>query len=221
MDTITTCLNHFIQYAVLLYGWCHHRISPRVFCEKSSFASHFKVKSGSVLAYARSCLHVFSVAPSCPFSEGCQVVPERLQFLDQQWQLCGCHLLLSQCLSQPLHCAALLDWRGSKNTLHLTIMKRNYCFDLGNNKWSWMNGFLTQEVEDEEHCQQQQGDDGTAHGVGAWWAGCQHVLQTTLPLAAAAADRTASLINSRHVTGEEVSVRGGCVRWARGARPCN
>lgn len=26
-------------------------------------------------------------------------------------------------------------------------------------------GVLTQEVEDEEHCQEQQCDDGTAHGI--------------------------------------------------------
>lgn len=78
-------------------------------------------------------------------------------------------------------------------------------------------GFFTQEIEDEQHSQQQQSDDGTTHSIGPRRTGSQHVLQTTLPFAAG---RRSSWISSWRVTSEEISVRGGGVRWARGARCC-
>lgn len=78
-------------------------------------------------------------------------------------------------------------------------------------------GFFTQEIEDEQHSQQQQSDDGTTHSIGPRRTGSQHVLQTTLPFAAG---RRSSWISSWRVTSEEISVRGGGVCWARGASCC-
>ena len=52
---------------------------------------------------------------SCPSSCGCQVVSQHLQFLDQQWQLCGCGLFLSYCFGQHPQCTALLDWRSNRH----------------------------------------------------------------------------------------------------------
>lgn len=65
---------------------------------------------------------VVNISSCCP-SDGCQVVSQRLQLLDQQWQLCGRGLSLPQSLGQHPNCAALLDWR--RNQQNHTISLRN------------------------------------------------------------------------------------------------
>ena len=54
-------------------------------------------------------------------------MPECLQFLYQERQLCGCSLLFLQGFSQPLYGTALLDWSQSSHKCILDYFLSKFC----------------------------------------------------------------------------------------------